>query len=146
MTDLQAFNQYMANCHFQHFMPDELLVKVGAKRRGIINQFPPEILWPNIVPTIRVLDQLRDMLGAAIIITSCYRSPEYNATIPGSAKNSYHSQFMAADFHCKRGSPALWSETLKRLRNEGLFDGGIGVYPGFVHVDTRGRNATWYGR
>jgi len=31
----------------------------------------------------------------------------------------------------------------KKMREEGLFRGGLGLYKTFIHLDTRGRNATW---
>ena len=34
-------------------------------------------------------------------------------------------------------------EALKLWRDQGRFQGGIGLYPTFVHVDTRGTNADW---
>jgi len=43
------------------------------------------------------------------------------------------------------GGPAEAAETAKELREEGFFRGGIGTYTSFVHIDTRGRNATWEG-
>ena len=36
-------------------------------------------------------------------------------------------------------------EVARRLRNERFFRGGIGLYPTFIHVDTRGYNANWRG-
>jgi hypothetical protein len=29
------------------------------------------------------------------------------------------------------------------MRKEGVFKGGVGRYPGFTHIDTRGSNADW---
>ena len=50
-------------------------------------------------------------------------------------------RFQAADFSCADGrGPVWWAKRLKELRDAGLFEGGIGVYPTFVHVDTRGEN------
>jgi len=34
---------------------------------------------------------------------------------------------------------------LRQLRNDSMFQGGIGLYANFVHVDTRGWNADWTG-
>jgi uncharacterized protein YcbK (DUF882 family) len=39
-------------------------------------------------------------------------------------------------------------ERLLEWRKSGKFTGGLGLYPssGFVHIDTRGSNATWRSR
>jgi uncharacterized protein YcbK (DUF882 family) len=39
--------------------------------------------------------------------------------------------------------PSKVAKVARALREEGRFRGGIGLYPDFVHVDTRGTNATW---
>jgi lysozyme len=56
-------------------------------------------------------------------------------------------KFNAIDF-IVRGSPVgptEWANALRQMRSAGRFKGGIGTYPGFVHVDTRGSNADWNG-
>jgi hypothetical protein len=130
-----------------HFRPHEFLVMGGQNQSGPAkgkNTLPPEELWENILPTAKVLDRLRGELGAAIRLSSAYRSPAYNALIPGAAGGSTHVQFRATDFSCADGrGPVWWASQLRRLRDAGLFAGGIGVYPTFVHVDTRGANATF---
>jgi hypothetical protein len=127
-----------------HFRPEEFLVLGGQNVSGACagkNHEPPRELWANIIPTARVLDALRARLGAPIRIVSAYRAPDYNQCLPGAASASYHMQFRAVDFVCgdERG-PLHWARELRAMRNEGLFAGGIGVYPTFVHVDTRGQN------
>lgn len=103
------------------------------------NHLPPEELWRNIRPTVKVLDALRHRIGAPIQTLSIYRSPAYNAAI-GGAKASMHMRFNAIDFFVKNTTlgPAQWAEALRQMKAAGEFDGWIGVYPSFVHVDTRG--------
>lgn len=124
------------------FSAEEFLVKGGAHARNGLNTDPPEHLWPNIVPTVRVLQELRDRLGKPIILHSVYRSPAYNRAI-GGASQSVHMSFGAADFHVvdPNSGPADWAATLRAMRAAGVFKGGIGAYDTFVHVDTRGTNA-----
>lgn len=131
-----------------HFKPYEFLVmghqhsNPNSSAYGL-NAKPPRDKWNNIVPTARVLDRVRELLGAPIVTLSVYRSPKYNAKI-GGAKHSEHMDFSAIDFMAKSNSgPAQWGNVVRQLRQSGLFKGGIGVYPSFVHVDTRGVNRDW---
>lgn len=103
------------------------------------NHLPPEELWQNIKPTIKVLDALRHRIGAPIQVLSLYRSPAYNAAIGGATK-SMHMRFNAIDFFVKNTTlnPAQWADMLKQMQVQGEFNGWIGIYPSFVHVDTRG--------
>ena len=127
---------------FRFFKGRELTEYWSRYRNGVTNSVPPKSLWKNIIPTLRVLDNLRAKLGASITINSTYRSPEYNRAI-GGAPSSLHMAFKAIDFTCAKGTPKQWAEELTKMRNSGDFRGGIGVYPTFVHVDTRGTNADW---
>lgn len=130
----------------RHFKGSELTPYWSRVHDGVQNSIPPRGLWMNIVPTLRVLDALREKLGAPIHILSTYRSPDYNHAVGGES-HSFHMQFKAIDFACDTGSPEQWADALKEMRGDGVFTGGIGVYPGkgFVHVDTRGYVADWRG-
>ncbi|TWF54303.1 peptidase M15-like protein [Neorhizobium alkalisoli] len=147
-SEESRFAAFVINLGLKNFKPYELLT-MGHQHSNPnspafgLNTLPPEALWPNIVPTIRVLDNLRDLLNAPIVIQSVYRSPAYNTAIGGEA-NSQHMEFRAIDFIAKSlSSPADWAAVLRQMRANGAFAGGIGTYPTFVHVDTRGHNADW---
>jgi len=75
-------------------------------------------------------------------ITSSYRSPEYNRAV-GGAPLSQHKRFNAADLQCDGVTPHEVFKILEAWRWQGKFKGGLGQYPTFVHIDTRGSNATW---
>jgi peptidoglycan hydrolase-like protein with peptidoglycan-binding domain len=142
------FVAFVAGLGLRHFAADELLFLGSQNSNGAckgLNSYPPESLWPNIAPTIAVLDKLREDLAAPIHVLSLYRAPAYNRCIDGSATNSFHMQFKAIDFVCDSGSPTAWAAKLQEYRARGVFAGGIGVYRSFVHVDTRGNNANWTG-
>lgn len=124
----------------QHFKASEFLMMGG----GGDNSLPPEALWPNVVPLARVLDALRSRIGSAVVLTSVYRNEAHNAAV-GGVQGSQHGRFCAADFHAATGSPTQWAAILRQMRADNLFQGGIGLYAGFVHVDTRGWNADWTG-
>ena len=144
---VDQFKNFFDSQGINNFRAEEFLTLGGQHYSGPCkgkNSYPPEDLWKNIIPTARILDTLRDKLKAPINLTSVYRSAAYNACIPGTAGGSVHRQFKAADFKCADGNgPVYWAKTLKRMRDQGLFLGGIGVYQTFVHIDTRGYNANF---
>ncbi|MES0863270.1 D-Ala-D-Ala carboxypeptidase family metallohydrolase [Ruegeria sp. SCPT10] len=131
--------------HIQHFNWRELLEK-GTNNTGVgLNTDPPRELYQNVVPLVNALDRIRKELGAPIQLISVYRSPEYNRHV-GGATSSRHMQFDAADFRVLgggAGNSGRWSKVAKKLRSTGAFRGGVGIYPTFVHIDTRGKNADW---
>jgi len=74
-----------------------------------------------------------------IVITSGYRTPEYNSTLEGAAKQSMHVKAMAADITI----PGVATEQIAKLA-KAIGVGGVGVYPSrkFIHVDI-GRVRSW---
>jgi hypothetical protein len=143
----EKFSKFISKLGLVYFKYNECLVLGGQHFAGPAegkNAYPPEELWEHIVPTARVIDELRRRLGSEINISSAYRSPAYNALIPGAAGGGMHMQFRAIDFSCADCRGAVWwAEQLRALRDEGMFKGGIGVYPTFVHLDTRGDNVNF---
>ena len=146
MTLAQELEAFIDSKGFKHFRGAELTPYWSRTRGSVTNDVPPRDLWPNVLPTLRVLDELRERLGAPLRLLSTYRSPDYNRAV-GGERQSYHMKFVAIDFTCTTGKPDAWADVLKVMRKEGVFRGGIGVYPrsGFVHVDTRGYEANWRG-
>ena len=73
------------------------------------------------------------------LVTSGYRTPEYNSTLEGAARNSMHLYGKAADLIF----PELPVSYIGKLAQH-YTAGGVGFYPssGFVHVDT-GRIRSW---
>lgn len=80
-----------------------------------------------------ILDILRCKLGKPVIITSGYRTPEWNAKCDG-AKYSYHMRGMAADIRVNGMSP---KEVAKKLDEIIPNECGIIVYNTWVHFDVR---------
>lgn len=104
----------------------------------------PKELIQNVQLLANNLQVLRDYLGEPIKVNSGYRTPAYNAKLEGSAKNSQHLQAKAADIVVKNKSPRKLHAIIKKLIDEGkMKQGGLGLYPGFVHYDVRGRKARW---
>lgn len=118
-----------------------------------LNTDPPEELFAHILPTARILDLARERLGAPITVSSAYRSPAYNRAIGSSnppnprvltGRGSQHPRFSACDVQSPAGVARLYA-VLAAIRREGRFAGGLGRYNTFVHIDTRGYNASWRG-
>lgn len=130
--------------NFQYFKGKEFTWYWDRVRNGQKNTVPPAALWPNIIPTLAILNFLRSRIGHPIIMTSTYRSPAYNKAIDG-ATQSFHTKFQAIDFQCAEVTPRKLHSLLTELRSHGMFKGGLGLYQTFVHVDTRGYNADWKG-
>ncbi len=107
-----------------------------------LNSYPPKSKWKNIVETLRVLDKLRADVGKPIRITSSYRADKYNKKVGGASK-SMHKEFNALDFQVSGVSPSWLYHKLMKYRNAGEFEGGLGSYKTFTHIDTRGENKTW---
>jgi lysozyme family protein len=134
-----------------NFRWDEFLTKGGSHHDKNsdgygLNTDPPAALWPNVIELARTLQRFRDEIGAPVKLTSVYRSPAYNKSLSGSATDSQHMQFKAADIIAGKGTPRDWQKLLIKLRTEGVFNGGIGLYKTFVHVDVRGFPANWKGK
>lgn len=85
---------------------------------------------------IEVLEKIRAHFGKDIRINSGYRTPSYNAGLAKKskkvAKNSYHMRGCAADITISGVKP-------KEIYGfvDSFHQGGLGLYPTFVHVDVR---------
>ncbi len=143
---MDAFTNWFDAQGFRYFGAGEFTRYFGAVRKGVKNSQPPKKLWKNLVPTLRVVDELRASFGRPCTILSSYRSPDYNRTVGGAAL-SQHLQFGALDIAFDGVSARQVYERLLEWRSQGKFVGGLGYYPssGFVHIDTRDYNATWRG-
>lgn len=82
---------------------------------------------------VTILDILRNKLGKPIIITSGYRTPEWNEKC-GGAKYSYHMRGMAADFRVDGMTPKQIANELNKIVPD---ECGIIVYNNWVHFDVR---------
>ena len=143
----ETFSGWFAAQGFRHFGAGEFESYFARERNGVKNSPPPKRLWKNIVPAVRIVDELRASFGKPCRILSSYRSPEYNKSV-GGAPLSQHKEFTALDIIIDGISPQRVYDRLIEWRRAGKFTGGLGLYPtsGFVHIDTRGNNATWRGK
>jgi N-acetylmuramoyl-L-alanine amidase len=144
---MNPFAEWFTAQGFRHFGATEFESYFAAQRKGVTNSPPPQRLWKNIVPALRIVDELRESLGKPCRILSSYRSAVYNKTV-GGVPLSQHRNFTALDISFNGVSPKKVYDRLLEWRKAGKFTGGLGIYPssGFVHIDTRARNSTWRGR
>lgn len=135
------YRDFLVSLELRYFSADEIIGPHRNYREGVRNHLPPRSLWKEIIPTLRLADELRHQLGVPVTVLSVFRSIEYNTAI-GGASRSQHSRNKAIDlrFDCSSGTAF---ELAKKMRDEQKFTGGVGWYPTFIHVDTREYNATW---
>jgi uncharacterized protein YcbK (DUF882 family) len=87
---------------------------------------------------VNALEELRELVGGPLFVTSGYRCPAHNRAV-GGAKNSYHMKGMAADVWSDVVSPknmAYCATLVSAIK-------GVGLYRNFVHVDVREKSAYW---
>ena len=91
----------------------------------------PAPIFENLKLLAQNLEQARARLGgAAITVTSGYRTPRHNKKV-GGAKNSYHLRGMAADIVVAGFTPREVQVILKD------WPGGMGLAETFTHLDIR---------
>lgn len=137
-----TYYDFIRGLRLRHFSAEEIISYGDAVRNGVANSLPEEELWANILEPLWVLDSLRSFFDQPIRITSTYRSPDYNRAV-GGASRSRHLVNNAIDFKVEGVTPMKASAKLNEFRSVGMFQGGIGTYATFTHLDTRGENRTW---
>lgn len=121
---IEIFNSWrdfpMERWRWPSFSPEELACRGTGKL--LIHE-----------PSLDMLQALRDLLGVPMLVNSAYRTPQYNATLPGAAKNSQHLVGRAYDISMLNHDPARFITAAVQVGFT-----GVGTYPGsnFVHIDT----------
>jgi hypothetical protein len=142
---LQAF---LTENGIVHFTATEIN-PVGklANGKGPALEAAPMPLWGNAIKTLKVAEWLRAQWGESIEVLSGYRDPEYNEAVGGEDK-SLHMLFNALDIRMKTRTPKEIALRLEKHPDSKKM--GLGIYKGFVHMDTRGllgltAPARWHG-
>lgn len=130
------FRSRMNNRLSKNFNFSEFASKDGAEPT-------PDVL-ENLRKLAKNLEVIRAHFGnVPIKINSGWRSPAHNAKI-GGVKNSQHVKGKAADIVIKGYTPRqIAAELEKLIEAKKISQGGIGVYPNFLHYDIRGKKARW---
>ncbi len=86
---------------------------------------------------IQLLEKIRSLVDAPVVVTSGYRCPRHNAETPESSPTSYHVLGMAADIKQFKYSNGVFHNMIRRAWSDGELPelGGLGLYEGRVHVD-----------
>lgn len=114
-----------------HFSLEEMVFSQTAARKGIDN-----IPTPGIVANLRVLcatlEEVRELLGVPLLISSGYRSPALNKAV-GGAKGSAHMLGLAADFTAPAFGTVL--QVAKKIAASGIvYDQVIHEFTSWVHL------------
>lgn len=122
-----------------HFSLAELTASTTARRLGIDNAPPPELM-PRLVLTAEMLERIRTTLGVPITVTSGYRGRQVNQAV-GGVTSSDHTQGHAADIVAPGyGTPYQIAKALAPLVSvlgigQLILEGVKGKQ--WVHVSTR---------
>ena len=109
----------------KHFTLSEFFCSSTAAKSSIKNEPSPDeraTIVRNINLLVdNVLDPVRDMVNAPIIITSGYRCPQVNRLV-GGVNNSQHMSGCAADFHVEGFTPSMMHQVFSYIFNTLEFD------------------------
>ena len=116
----------------EHFSLAELTVSENARRLGLSN-IPPADILARLKTTAKQMERVRELLGGrAIHVSSAYRAPAVNRAASG-AKASAHMSGWAVDFICPDfGTPLAIAERI--ARSALTFDQLIHEYGRWVHI------------
>lgn len=126
--------------------PTQLTAHFAIAEAGCRDGRPcPEPLLANARAHAEQLEVLRAELGRPIRVNSWWRSAEHNRRV-GSNEASQHRLARATDLVVAGMTPTELATAIERLIAAGrMKQGGIGIYPGFTHYDSRGTRARWKG-
>jgi zinc D-Ala-D-Ala carboxypeptidase len=125
-----------------HFTLEELTASQTAVRRGICN-LPPVAVIKNLARLAGLLEQVRELAGKPIAISSGYRSPELNRWVGGSS-TSAHTLGLAADITCSGITPKALAMLIREsaIGYDQLIYEGTWVHIGLSEGDLRGQVLT----
>lgn len=97
----------------------------------------------NVKELAKNLQVLRDDIGEPLHLLSGYRTRSHNKKV-GGKPGSFHLNAKAGDTASKSFTPKQLAARVEKLIKAGkMKQGGLGIYKGFIHYDTRGVRARW---
>lgn len=123
-----------------------------AKKHGIANMPPPEVVENLRKLCIGTLEPLREKLQQPVVITSGFRCQQLNEIIVHASRKSQHMSGQAADFYVKGIAGQARNEASHRellikafrliITDESIDFDQLILYPNFIHVSyvSRERN------
>ena len=139
-----AYHRYLNSLRLKSIDAAQVIDSHVKQRRGVWNVLPPRNTWKRMGYILKVVDRIaREMNVNEVEVISAYRSPAYNARCYGAKKGSWHQENVAVDVSFAKTRPSKVTRTARELRRLGLFNGGVGGYRRFTHVDARGYDADW---
>lgn len=120
------------------------------KELGCRDGTPYPARWrkSHAVILAREFEAIRTVCGHPLVVLSGYRTTSHNRKV-GGARHSQHLEGRALDLRPPAGWTAIQlGAVVKGRAAEQSHIRGIGVYPGFVHIDVRDteRLVAWRGR
>jgi uncharacterized protein YcbK (DUF882 family) len=145
--DLETLGEYIKRHGIKYFSERELL-RVASL--GRVLDAPPVELWPRIIPTLRLADELRERMGLPLSVSSCWRPADINKRVGGASKSA-HVYFRAIDLNLLVPHRDAWTKRRfyeeavafwKRRAGEPI---GLGLYTSGsrVHLDTLHKPYVW---
>lgn len=116
----------------EHFSLAELTISAKAKELTLDN-IPKGIQLENLKYTANKMEEIRNLLGHPIKVTSGYRSPAVNKAIGSKAKHSQHMEGQAVDFTCRGfGTP---DDIVRAIKSSDIeYDQIIKEFDSWVHI------------
>jgi len=140
---VQEYARYLNTLKFKNLTTRQVIEAHAKEKGGVWNNLPPKQWWTRMGYTLRVVDRIAVELKSPVEeIVSAYRCPIYNAHCEGAKVGSWHQANVAVDVRFPMSAYKVTAVS-RNLRDRGLFKGGVGSYPNFTHVDTRGTNINW---
>ena len=105
--------------------------------------YPMDWVFDRLQLLCESLEVVRAITGLPLIITSGYRTAEYNRKIGGKPK-SKHVEGLAADFRLVGITPKKLFPILDRFQRSGILPkGGLHAYATFIHLDVGDKIRRW---
>jgi hypothetical protein len=144
MAQASALQNYLNREGVGSIIPLPQLLRSDTKWKNCgVEPFsvPPETLWANMVPTLRLIrDEVQPLIGP-VEAQSVFRGAAINQCIKG-ASRSYHLRFHAIDMRPVNGTTR--TKLIEKLcalhaRKGRALNMGLGIYRGTrFHIDTAG--------